>query len=437
MKNEKNKITIVGTGYVGLVSGACFADLGQEVICVDKDEEKINKLKKGIIPIYEPGLEKIVKKNIKAGRLSFSDNLAQSIKQSNIIFICVGTPPAEDGRADLSYIKAVAKEIGQNIQDSKIIVTKSTVPIGTGRKLIIGIIAQHWKGDFEVVSNPEFLREGTAISDFLNPDRIVIGVNSLRAEKALLKLYEDIDCPKVVTTLESAEMIKYASNAFLATKISFINEIANLCEKAGADVKEVAKGIGLDKRIGEHFLKAGLGYGGSCFPKDVKALRQMAGANGYNFRLLKSTIEANNYQRKRVLAKIRDIFPEKEIRNKTIAVLGLAFKNNTDDVRESAAMETIEKLGKLGAKIKAYDPKAMENAKKELNDNVKFCGSSYEAVKNAHLVVIATEWDEFRKLDWNKIKRLLKSAIIIDGRNLLDPIKMKKVGFHYIGIGRA
>jgi UDPglucose 6-dehydrogenase len=436
-KSGKNKnITIIGTGYVGLVTGACFADLGQKVICIDKDKEKIEKLKKGKVPIYEPGLSAMVKKNIQQGKLFFENNLTEPIQNSKIIFICVGTPSARNGKADLSFIENAAQEIGENIKEPKIIVAKSTVPVGTGKNLIAKIISKYWKGNFEVASNPEFLREGTGVSDFLNPDRIIIGVNSSKAGKILLELYKKINCPKIVTTLESAEMIKYASNAFLATKISFINEIANLCESADADVEEVAKGVGSDKRIGEHFLKPGIGWGGSCFPKDVKALRQMAGANGYNFRLLKSTIEANNYQRKRIIEKIKDLFSNREIKNKTVAVLGLAFKANTDDIRESAAIEIIKKLQKASAKIKTYDPKAMENAKKILNNKIKFYNSPYETAKNADILLIATEWDEFKKLNWQKIKDLLKKPIIIDGRNLLNPIKMKKMGFNYICVGR-
>lgn len=430
------KIIIIGTGYVGLVSGACFADLGQQVICIDKDEEKIEKLKRGIIPIYEPGLEDLVKKNIKEKRLFFSSDLGKSIQKAAILFICVGTPSQKDGRADLSYIKDVAQEIGKNIKGPKIIVAKSTVPMGTCRELVSKIISQYWKGSFEVVSNPEFLREGTAVSDFLNPDRIVIGANNPRTGKALLNLYKKIDCPKLVTTLESAEMIKYASNAFLATKISFINEIANLCEKANADVEEVALGIGLDKRIGRHFLKPGIGYGGSCLPKDVKALHHLAGANGYNFKLLKSAIEINNYQKKRIVEKIKDVFSPSNLQNKNIAVLGLAFKENTDDVRDSAAVDIVKRLQRLGAEIKTFDPEAMENAKMMLNSRIKFYDSPYEAVKNSELLVIATEWEQFKKLDWKKIKSLLNKPIIVDGRNLLDPIKMEKLGFRYIGVGR-
>jgi len=435
-KNKPIKITIIGTGYVGLVSGVCFADLGHKVICIDKDKEKIEKLRQGIVPIYEPGLEEMVKRNIKQKRLFFDSNLGGAIKETKIIFICVGTPSAKDGKVDLIFVKEAAKEIGKNMKEPKIIVTKSTVPIGTLRNLIAKIISKYWQGNFEIVSNPEFLREGSAVSDFLNPDRIVIGTNSQKTAKTLLTLYKDINCPKIVTNIESAEMIKYATNAFLATKISFINEIANLCEKAGADVEEVARGMGFDKRIGPGFLKAGIGWGGSCFPKDLKAFRQIAGMDGYNFRLLKSTIEVNNFQKKKIIQKIKQVFDPYGLRDKTIAVFGLAFKGNTDDIRESASIEIIRKLKKSGMKIKAYDPKAAENAKKLLGHKVEFYDSPYLTCKDCHLLLIATEWEQFKNLNWLKIKNLLKKPTIIDGRNLLNPIKMKKIGFRYIGVGR-
>lgn len=435
-EKNKNKIAIIGTGYVGLVTGACFAEMGQEVICIDKIQDKIEKLKKGVVFIYEPGLEEIVKRNIKKKRLSFSANLGQSIQEAKIIFICVGTPSDKNGKPNLSYIKDVAHEIGKNIKEPKIIVTKSTVPIGTGKNLVAQIVSKYFKGNFEIASNPEFLREGSAVSDFLGPDRIVIGVNSSKTAKALLELYKDINCPKIVTTVESAEMIKYAANAFLATKISFINEIANICEKSGADVREVARGVGLDKRIGKHFLRPGIGYGGSCLPKDVRGLRHLAGTNGYRFKLLESVIAINNYQKKRIIEKIRNVFHPQGLQNKTIAVLGLAFKDNTDDIRYSAAIDIIKKLQKLGAEIRTFDPKAMENAKIALNHKIEFCQSPYEAVKDADLIMIATEWSQFKKLNWKKIKNLLNKPIIVDGRNLLDPVKMKKLGFRYIGIGR-
>lgn len=435
-KKNKNKIAIIGTGYVGLVTGACFAEMGQEVICIDKDQDKVKKLKNGNILIYEPGLKEMVKRNIKQTRLFFSADLEESIQSTKIIFICVGTPSDKNGKPNLSYIKDVSHEIGKNIKEPKIIVTKSTVPIGTGKNLVAQIISKYFKGNFEIASNPEFLREGSAVSDFLRPDRIVIGTDSLKTAKALLALYKDINCPKIVTTVESAEMIKYAANAFLATKISFINEIANTCEKSGADVEEVARGVGLDKRIGKHFLKPGIGYGGSCLPKDVRGLRHLAGANGYRFRLLESAIAINNFQKKRIIEKIKNVFHPQGLQNKTIAVLGLAFKDNTDDIRYSAAIDVIKRLQKSGAKIRTFDPKAMENAKIALNHKIEFCRSPYEAVKNADLVMITTEWSQFKKLNWKKIKNSLKKPIIVDGRNLLDPLKMKALGFRYIGVGR-
>lgn len=432
---RKNKIAIIGTGYVGLVSGVCFADLGHKVICVDKNKEKIERLRGGITPIYEPGLAEMLQKNIKQGRLFFSQDLGQAVEKSEIIFICVGTPSARNGKVDLSSIKEAAGEIANNMTKSKIIVIKSTVPVGTIKNLMAKIVSETWRGPFEIASNPEFLREGKAVFDFLNPDRIIIGTNFQNTKRILLNLYRKVKCPKIVTTPENAEMIKYAANAFLAMKISFINEIANFCEGVKADVEEVARGIGLDRRIGPQFLKAGLGWGGSCFPKDLKAFRQIAGMDGYNFRLLKSTIEVNNYQKKRIIGKIKSSFPS--LKNKKIALLGLAFKENTDDVRESPALEIAKKLQRLGATVKGYDPKAMENAKKIIGEEkLVFCNSSYQAVKRADAVVIATGWTQFKKLNWKKIKNLLNKAIIVDGRNLLDPAKMKKLGFRYIGIGR-
>ncbi|MBU4299211.1 UDP-glucose/GDP-mannose dehydrogenase family protein [Patescibacteria group bacterium] len=434
-KNQKNKIAIVGAGYVGLITGACFAEWGNEVICIDKDKDKIEKLKKGISPIYEPGLAEILQKNIKQGRLFFSQDLGQAVKKSEIIFICVGTPSARGGKVDISFIKEAAQEIARNMAISKIIVTKSTVPLGTARNLVAKIISETWKGSFELASNPEFLREGTAVFDFLNPDRVVIGTDSQNVKRILLNLYQKVKCPKIITTPENAEMIKYAANAFLAMKVSFINEIANLCEGVKADVKEIVRGIGLDKRIGSQFFKAGLGWGGSCFPKDVKGFYQLSKDNGYNFRLLRATIEVNNEQKKRILKKIKNLFPGQKLGNKTIGVLGLAFKGNTDDIRESPAIEITKKLQKLGANIKVYDPKAMPNAQKAL-PKIKFAKTPYEVAEDADLLVIATEWEEFKKLNWKKIKNLLKKPIIVDGRNLLNPIKMKKFGFHYIGVGR-
>jgi len=431
MKNEK--ITIIGTGYVGLVTGTCLAELGNEVFCIDIDSVRIENLKEGIIPFYEPNLEELVKRNIKEKRLFFSIDLAPAISQSEIIFITVGTPAKENGEADLSYVEKAAQSIAKNLRDYAVIVVKSTVPPKTAKK-IEGLIKKYYQGSFDIVSNPEFLREGSAISDFMKPNRIVIGRESKKAEEVIRKLYEPLNSPILVTNLESAEMIKYASNAFLATKISFINEIANICERIGADVEEIAKGMGFDPRIGDKFLKAGLGYGGSCFPKDVRALRQSAGANGYNFCLLKSVIEVNSNQRKFIVEKTEKLLNGLE--NKLIGIWGLAFKANTDDVRESAAIEIIKSLRKKGAKIKAYDSMAEENAKKILPKEVIFCQNPYEAVQESDGLFIATEWDEFKKVDLLRVKNLLKSPNIIDGRNIYSPNEMKKLGFNYICVGR-
>lgn len=427
------KISVIGTGYVGLVLGACLAKLGNRVFCIDIDKKKIAKLQKGISPIYEPGLEEIIKKELRRKKISFHTSFKDSIVQSEAVFIAVGTPQRRDGKADLSYVEAAAHEIGKNLNGYKLIITKSTVPVGTGQQ-VKKIIQEHYKGDFDIASNPEFLREGHAVEDFLNPDRIVIGTETARARDIMLAIYEPLDFPKVTTTVESAEMIKYASNAFLATKISFINEIANICEKVGADVEDVARGMGLDSRIGPSFLKAGIGWGGSCFPKDVHALNQIAGTSGYDFKLLKAVIEVNAKQRAFVLNKLEELFGN--LKGKKICVLGLAFKANTDDVRESVAIEIIRTLVGLGAKIKTYDPKAMATAMNVLSDDIIFCKDAYKAAKNSDVLIIVTEWSEFGKLDYKKIKKLLREPIIIDGRNLLNPQKMQKLGFRYFGVGR-
>ncbi len=427
-------IAVVGTGYVGLVAGACLAKLGNNTTCVDVDQEKINRIKQGEIPIYEPGLEKVVLDEVKSGRLNFSNSLKDVLDNVEVVFIAVGTPSRKDGKADLQYVEAVAGEIAENIKDYKVIVDKSTVPVGTG-KLVTDIIREQYKGDFDVVSNPEFLREGSAVQDFMEPDRIVIGANSNRARDIMLKIYEPLDYPKITVSVESAEMIKYASNAFLATKISFINEIANICERVGADVEDVARGMGFDKRIGPKFLQAGIGYGGSCFPKDVNALNQIAGTKGYDFKLLKAVIEVNNKQRLIVIDKLEELLGN--LNGQNIAVLGLAFKANTDDIRESAAIDIIRILTGLGANVSTYDPKAAKNAHNALNGTVKFHDNPYAAVKDAKAVIIATEWPEFKELDYDKIKNLIKEPhILIDGRNLLAGADMEKMGYHYVGIGR-
>lgn len=428
------KIVVVGTGYVGLVTGTCLADTGHQVTCIDIDQKKIEKLQQGVIPIYEPELEQLVKQNIKAQRLVFSTSLKHAMPGSAIVFIAVGTPSAEDGKADLQYVYAVAEEIGKNIKDYKIIVNKSTVPVGTGRE-VREIIGKHYQGEFDVVSCPEFLREGTAVKDFFNPDRLVIGVRSKKAEQMMQEVFRKIKGQKLITTVESAELIKYASNAFLATKISFINEIAHICEKTGADIEEVSYGVGLDQRIGPKFLQAGIGWGGSCFPKDVKALDQIAGSHGYDFKLLKSVIEVNQHQRRHFVHKIKEFF-QQDLKNKTLAVLGLAFKNDTDDIRESAAIDIIRLLADEGAKIQAFDYQAADNARKILGDKIKYIDDPYEAMKNSEALLILTEWKQFKNLDWSVVKKNLSQPVIFDGRNMFAPHKMQELGFKYYSMGR-
>ncbi|USN53405.1 MAG: UDP-glucose/GDP-mannose dehydrogenase family protein [Candidatus Nomurabacteria bacterium] len=427
------KISVIGaTGYVGLVSATCLAEIGHTVTCFGRNAEAINKLQRGNIPIYEPGLNELVKKNIKAKRLRFTTNFDLAVKESLAIFIAVGTPPLPNGKADLRAVFEVAQRIGQSMTDYKVIVDKSTVPVGTGQE-VKHIIAKEYSGRFDVASCPEFLREGSAIEDFMHPDRVVIGTDSEKAKRVMLDIFKPQKTTKLTTNIESAELIKYASNAFLATKISFINEISNLCDLVRADVEEVARGMGLDKRIGQSFLKAGVGYGGSCFPKDVSALKELAGSSGYDFQLLKAVIEVNNTQRSVVIAKAKQLLGS--LRNKHIGVLGLAFKQNTDDVRESAAIDIIKLLQKAGAKITAFDPVATEKAKSKLT-RVKYAKSAKEACKQTDLLVIVTEWPEFAQLDWKKIRPTMRQAKIVDGRNLLDPIKMRELGYQYLSVGR-
>ena len=431
------KISCMGCGYVGLVAGTCLADMGNEVICFDIDKGKINKLEKGIIPIYEPGLKDMFERNIKEKRLHFSNGIKTAIKESNVIFITVGTPPGKNHEADLFAVESVAEQIGRNMNTYKVIVNKSTVPVGTA-ELMKNIIKRNQTGEYEfdVVSNPEFLREGEAVKDFTNPDRIVIGTDSERAKKIMVSIYRGIartDKPVFITDIKSAEMIKYASNAMLATRISFMNEIAQLCEKVGADVKSVAKGVGLDNRIGPRFLQAGMGYGGSCFPKDVKALAELMKRNKVKGKILSAVNWVNENQRNFILSKIKRLLPH--LKGKTIAIWGLAFKPKTDDIREAPSIAIIMELQGLGAKIRAFDPEARINAKKVLKD-VTFCNDPYSTVKGCDALVIATEWNEFRVLDMDKIKRLLKQPNIIDGRNIYEPEEMRSAGFNYIGIGR-
>jgi len=426
------KIAIVGTGYVGLTTGVCLASLGHKVICVDKIENKIQKLKRGISPIYEPGITQFLKKYKK--NINFTKNLADAVLNSEVIFIAVGTPAKNDKSIDLTYVKQAIKEIAKELNAYRIIVNKSTVPVGTG-DWVRKEIRKYYKGDFSVVSNPEFLKEGSAIKDFLNPDRIIIGTEDKKAQRIMLNLYSKIDAPKIVTDIRSAELIKYAANAFLATKISFINEIANICNKLNADVKNVAEGIGYDKRIGKYFLNAGIGYGGSCFPKDIDGLISISNKHKYTFKLLNAVVEVNKQQQEEFIKKINSIL--KKIKGKTVCMWGLAFKPNTDDIRKSPAIKIINRLIKIGYEIQVYDPKAMENTKKEiLQKNIKYCRNPYEAAKNADILTLVTDWPEFSKIDMKKIKKTMRHHYLLDGRNQFNPEKIKKLGFCYKGIGR-
>ncbi len=427
-------IAVIGSGYVGLVTGTCFADLGNRVICVDNDEEKIKLLKKGIMPIYEPGLEELVKRNVKEKRLSFTTSIEEGVRKSKVIFIAVGTPPKKGGEADLSYVEAVSKEIARNMKSYKVVVEKSTVPVETGEWVKHTIkINNRKKVPFDVVSNPEFLREGSAIHDFMNPDRIVLGIKSKRAEKIMTELYKPLKAPIIITDIKSAEIIKHASNAFLATKISFINAVANLCEKTGADVLQVAEGMGYDKRIGRAFLNAGIGFGGFCFPKDLAAFRRISQKLGYDFNLLKEVEKINEAQKRLFVEKIEKALWN--LNHKTIGILGLSFKPNTDDLRYAPSIDIIRALQREGAKIKAFDPAAMKKAERILK-RVEFCQDAYGVAKGSDCLVILTEWNEFKELDLKKIKRLLKTPVIIDGRNIYEPKEMKRLGFEYQGIGR-
>ncbi len=427
-------ISVIGAGYVGLSTATVLAELGNNVIGADIDKEKIEKLNKGVMPIFEPGLKELVERNLKEKRLRFTHDNKEAIEHADVIFICVGTPPKANGETDLKYIEAVAKEIAQSMNSYKVIVHKSTVPVETGEK-VKKIVKENIKQnvDFDVVSNPEFLREGTAIEDTLHPDRIVIGSDSKRAIEIIKKIYSPIKAPLIITNIKSAELIKHASNAFLATKISFINSVARICELTGADVEEVAEGMGYDKRISKHFLNAGIGYGGFCFPKDSQAFIKIAENYGYDYKLLKATNEINEEQKKDFVEKVNEAL--NGVEGKNIAVLGLSFKPNTDDMRFAPSAYIIGKLQEKGAKIKAYDPVAMDKAKNVLS-NVSFCKDPYEASKGADALLILTEWDEFREMDLKKIKSLLKNPLIIDGRNIYDLNTMGKEGFRYISIGR-
>jgi UDPglucose 6-dehydrogenase len=436
-------IAIIGSGYVGLVTGICLAHIGHHVICVDNNDEKVKVLRSGGVPIYEPGLDELLEKYRKNKRLTFSSSIGEATKRAKVIFIAVGTPSKKTGEADLIYIENVSREIAKHMDSYKLIVEKSTVPAETGKRIertiILNLPAHLKKGnkptvEFDVASNPEFLREGSAVEDFMNPDRIVIGVESKRAERLLREIYKPLKARVVVTNVATAEMIKHASNSFLATKISFINAVARICDRVGADVEKVAEGMGYDKRIGRAFLNAGIGYGGSCFPKDIDAFVRLAEKNGYDFTLLKSVRQVNEDQKSFFMKLIEDKLWI--VKDKKIAVWGLAFKADTDDMRRAASIDIIEALQNEGAQIQAYDPKAMDKAREFLKD-VKFCHDPYEAVKEADCLLLLTEWEEFLKADFAKVQKLMRQAVIFDGRNFFDEQALGKMGFEYYGIGRG
>ena len=429
------KIAIIGTGYVGLVTGTCFAELGNKVICIDNDEQKIKDLNRLRIPIYEPGLEELVRRNTKERRLSFSSKIKEGVGESDIIFIAVSTPSKDNGEADLTGIENVSQSIAKYLKSYRLVVEKSTVPVETGRWIEHTIKMNVRKNvKFDIASNPEFLREGSAISDFMHPNRVVIGVRTKRAKETLIELYKSLRCPIVVTDIESAEIIKHASNSFLATKISFINAVSQICERVGADIVKVAEGMGYDKRIERKFLDAGVGYGGSCFPKDIDAFIRLSEKNDYDFGLLKEVKRINDEQRSLIVKKIEDNLWI--LKGKTIGILGLSFKPGTDDMRSAPSLDIINTLQAEGAIIKAFDPQAMQKAKKILK-NVKFCKDPYELAEGSSCLVLLTEWNEFKDLDFKKIKKLLEHHIIFDGRNMYNKEQLEKMGFKYIGIGRS
>jgi UDPglucose 6-dehydrogenase len=435
------KIAVVGTGYVGLVTGTCLAEVGIDVTCIDIDAKKIENLKKGILPIYEPGLEELVLRNMEAGRLHFSTSLKDSVKGCDVAFIAVGTPPGEDGSADLKYVIGVAREIGQHIEDYTVVVTKSTVPVGTAKKVKAAVQEELDKRNariiFDVASNPEFLKEGAAVEDFLKPDRIVVGVESKKAEDLMRKLYKPFTLnnhPIIFMDIPSAEMTKYAANAMLATKISFMNDIANLCEIVGADVNLVRKGIGSDPRIGNKFIYPGIGYGGSCFPKDVKALVKTAQENGHDMRILQAVEDVNQDQKQVLVKKVMKHYAG-ELKGKTFAIWGLSFKPKTDDMREAPSLVIIESLLKAGANVKAFDPVAMHEAKKELADQITYAKDQYDALIDADALIIATEWPEFRSPNFNIMLKLMREKVIFDGRNIYDIEEMKEMDIQYYCIG--
>jgi len=431
-------IAVIGTGYVGLVTGAGLADFGNAVICCDIDERKIDALNRGAIPIYEPGLDTIVARNVSEGRLRFTTDLADAIRSSRAIFIAVGTPPKPDGSADLRYVEEVARTIAGHMNGPKLVITKSTVPIGTGR-MIEKILAESESGHKgSVLSNPEFLREGSAIEDFMKPDRVVIGASDAESVELMKEIYaplHSLEIPFVVTNVESSELIKYAANGFLATKISFINEIAVLCELLGADVQDVARGIGLDSRIGPKFLQAGPGFGGSCFPKDTSAMADIARRYGYDFQIIEAVLRVNGAIKERMVGKVADAL-DGDVRGKTIGILGLAFKPETDDMRDSPTIPLIRGLQREGAIVRAYDPQAIENSR-SMFENVTFCRDAYETAEGCDALVIATEWNEFRALNLGRVRKLLRQPVVIDLRNVYDPQRMRAEGFQYVSVGRA
>lgn len=432
-------ICVIGTGYVGLVVGTCLADFGNHVVCVDSDEGKIERLRRGDLPIYEIGLSDIVKRNTAVGRLQFSTDLASAVRDSLVVFIAVGTAPAEDGSADLSSVFAVAEQIGNNMDGYKVVVNKSTVPVGTGARVTEIIRAKQTTAqDFTVVSNPEFLREGSAIEDFLKPDRVVLGTDDPHAEAIMRDIYRRLsqnNTPFLITTRETAEMIKYAANAFLATKISFINEIANLCELVGADVRDVAYGMGSDARIGPSFLQAGPGYGGSCLPKDTRALRMKGEQAGYSMQVVDAVIRVNENQSQRIIDKIRR-GSGGDLSGKTVGVLGLSFKPNTDDMRDAPSLAIIPSLQKEGARVKAFDPVSADEAARFLSD-VEFSGSAYDAASECDVLLVLTEWNEFRDLDFQDIKARMRHPVLVDAKNIYDPATLVAAGFEYFGVGRS
>ena len=430
-------ICIVGTGYVGLVTGTCFAEFGNDVVCVDNDGAKIRRLQEGQIPIYEPGLEDLVSKNVKEGRLSFADDLESAVSQALVVFVAVGTPPGEDGSADLRHVEQVVRDVASYSNGYKVIVTKSTVPVGCGKK-IQEVVRNHAKpgASFGIVSNPEFLREGSAIEDFMHPNRVIIGADSSEAIAIMKELYSPlylIETPFVITNIESAELIKYAANAFLATKISFINEIANFCEKVGADVHHVAKGMGLDRRIGSKFLHPGPGFGGSCFPKDTRALVEFGKEADFAFRITKAAVEVNQQQNDFMVSKIKHAVGE--LNSKQIGVLGLSFKPNTNDIRDAPSRKIIDELLRNGALVKAFDPAAMTEAKAIWPD-IDYCVNMYEAARQSDALVLVTEWNQFRSMDLDRIKSNMRKPVIIDLRNIYEPDKMRQIGFDYTCVGR-